>query len=173
MSQIVCFDPTNQVPVGTIIDDSHAPRAAARGAALLSVDRNRHYTGPAAGHVHRLLGEGWRYTDNLPERGAHTIIAITRETPVLYWFARIAPIDPAKPMSGRFKLVVDGSGGGLGGLRPVERVDNLPPIDKFGGCSVYGKGVLAVSIDGYASLILHGIANNTKVLAFACSAVAE
>lgn len=174
MSQIVCFDPRSIVPCGAIVEDTQAPRLKAQGVALLPVDANRHFSGPAAGHAARYLGEGWRYDRNQPDTGCQLFLAISRETPALYWCARLHPIEPTNPVSGRFKLIADSSSGQLsGGIRPLERVESLPTLDKHGGCYIYGKSALAVSIDGVAALALHGIASNVRCVAFAVSAVRE
>lgn len=171
---IVCFDPRSLLRPGTIVDDERVPTYATREVGLLPIDTEQYYLGPCNGFSLRLLGQdGWQYKGNLPERGVSVPMFLRPGDHLLHFFARFEPIRPESAYSGRFKLLADGSLGTVtGALRPLDRIDSLPPkLDRTGGLNVIGKATLSTSIDSMIALMLHGVADNIKCVAFGVSAL--
>lgn len=175
MQQIICFDPRKQSIPGTIVEPTQVPRLEAAEVALLPVDRTRIYQGPCDTFTQRFAGEdGWHFNGNRATRGLHVYMRLA-ETGLyqLHWCARIAPIDEHSLMSGKLKLVTDGSTGALsGGLTPKIRIDEIPnKLDRYGGITIKGVSEYNTSIEGTMSLCLHGIMNNVRIQSLSVSAI--
>lgn len=174
MQHIVCFDPRQKSVPGTIVKDTQVARLNAAGVALLEVNHARIFQSSCDSFAQRFCGsDGWVYNNNQVTRGLHLLLRLSEpDRYALHWVARLEPIE-AGPMSGKLKLISDGSRNQLsGGLQPKVRIDNIPSkTDRYGGLSVSGVSDYNTSIEGIMGLCLHGVMNNVKVLSLSVSAV--
>ena len=175
MPQIICFDPRNKHVPGTIIEDSQAPRLKSQHVGLLPVDRDRVFKSAANSFSQRLLGkDGWLYDLNQTTRGCHLFMDLSVPSGYkVHWLARLEPVKPEGPMSGRMKLITDTARQQLkGGLRPIERIDQIPQqLDKYGGLTVYGLSEFSTTIEGIIAFCLHGVMMNVRVTSISVSAI--
>ena len=176
MPQIVCFDPRKQHVPGTIIEDSQAPRLQSQHVGLLPVNRDRIFRSAANTFSQRHMGsDGWHYDRNQTPRGCHILLDLSVPSGYkLHWLARLEPIVPESTMSGRLKLITDTARQQQlkGGLRPVERVDQISQqLDRYGGLTVYGMSEFTTTIEGIIALCLHGVMVNTRITSLSVSAI--
>ena len=174
---IVVWDPEQQYWEGSLVVEVEQARALAkRGVCLLPVVAKVMTAAADAGFFKRAWGKGIA----VPVGGHQAICPLSiyalHDMHYLHWCARLVPTPDAardeegvlKPIRGMLRLVPDGTqlGGFQAALQGAERdrvdLEQLGPVDEWGGWTVGGSALLRQSIDAKAAVSLHGSAQGER-----------
>lgn len=166
---VVVSDPRHRVASGTIVSLEFAADLEPRGCVILPCDPSTMYRGGADSYALRMYGEGLAYDQNRASRAAALRLLLTpHRTNRVWWAALVRPLRAVDPVSqGKFRFVADASAGqqfvtgGLGAVElPVHLSERLPPE----GHVVRGMSQITPSVEGELAAVLHGIADNCRVV---------
>ena len=167
MDRIVISDPINEFKQGVVVSgENEIARLERRRVAMLPIDPDLLHQ-PAAGYYFRSWGRGVHVNRNAGTRVCPMVLFVDPKRPFIYWSARVEPIDPELDTHGQIRLVTIGASGHTlsGGLS----ADSFPKLqhgarDESGGWTVYGRGRLSISMDGWLGLSLYATARNVRIL---------
>lgn len=171
---VVVWDPSGEMPDGSVLEGNEIAGARDRGVVLLPVHPEVLARGGAAGWAKRCYGRGWRYPAAVSSPGCPLVLQVTPGYAGIYWAARVIPDAVGAAPTGQLRLAGDQAQIGVGtfglslqdGPMQVER-SGVP--DKQGGIILAGKCRTSISSDLVFGLQLYGYLANARVLWLAAS----
>lgn len=170
---VVVWDPSGELPDGSILEGNEVAVAKGRGVVALPVHTELLARGGAAGWSKRCYGPGWRYHPTIGGHGSPLLLQVSPGYPMVHWAARLVADRVTSHVSGSLRLAGDNQiGAGSFGLAledgPVQ-VERLGDRDAAGGWTIGGKCRASISSEVAFGLQLYGHLSGARVLWLAAS----